>query len=859
MASTTKRKTVGERFNTLWSKVRSSLSSTPDKQFRLFLLALILVISGQIIMRRSVPIDSWYEMRQTINNWLRVDVKYLGNVIIGMSCSIIGGILFVISSYKTEIFKKGHFIPLPQKDHPILQKFHLSQWLVRILAGSVLFALLLYRASNFELEFFDLIFWILCIVLFTSAVFRYDKAAGVSLKPDLSRREIGIIALLLILGLLIGSYQLQDIPNILKGDEGNFFETARFIANGDYRQPIFGFGVYSYPIISSYIQAGIIRLFGQDIWGWRFASVLPAVLSVIPLYLIGRDFFNRWVGIIASLIFISSPWLLSFARLGYNNSQAILFVTLCIWFFYLGLKKNSLFYIFLGGAVAGLGFLTYTSGRLGLIVLGLMFVYSFLSKLGKQGGKRFILIALLIFIVGWALIAMPHLIYGNNQDPETLRYKMVEGIFIQTDYAMGLFGEQAITETSNILMLDRYQVFYSPEIYGRLFLRGVIRSILGFQIDEYSSNFFLSSSLAGPIAAVFYVLGIYAVLAHFWRTNSFPLLVWLGTGLLFLSIISTYPPRPAHLVPVIPTTALFIGIGVYLSVDQIAAFFRHKKWGWAPLQVVLTVLICITIMVAGTVQYFVDSPKMYRPNLEQVMNWAGLHNPKDTKFVYIFDQIPREEWTPYFFHLGLTTPKFESFFIDDVLSGAVKWPSVDNFSIFIEEPNAEILVPLILEQLDQVNVEIFRNRDGNPIGRAIVGGTVNLSTSVPFLTGLGNLLLSKVMWIIWPLVGLELYLVYKMYPELRLRNLRAGTIKGKEKLKDIHFLPKLHTSSIPDAEPYQKIQTGSVPQEPTNTFELGFFIRLGFAKVNRYFQAKIVLSHQKNKSPSQEEKRKKQE
>lgn len=436
---------------------------------------------------------------------------------------------------------------------------------------------------------------------------------------------------------------------------------------------------------------------------------------------------------------------------------------------------------------------------------------------------------------------------------------MVEGVFIQTDYAMGLFGEQAITETSNILMLDRYQVFYSPELYGRLLLRGVIRSILGFQIDEYSSNFFLSSSLAGPIAAVFYVLGIYAVLGHFWRTNSFPLLVWLGTGLLFLSIISTYPPRPAHLVPVIPTTALFTGIGIYLSIDHIAAFFRHKKWEWAPLQVALTALICITIMVAGTTQYFVDSPKMYRPNLEQVMNWAGLHNPKDTEFVYIYDQIHQENWTPYFFHLGLTTPKFDSFLIDDVLSGAVKWPTGENFSIFIEEPNAEVLVPLIVEQLDQVNLETFRNRDGNPIGRAIVGGTVNLSTSVPFLTGLGNLLLSKVMWLIWPLVGLELYLVYKMYPELRLRYLRAGTIKGKERLKETPFFSKLRKSSIPDAESYQKIKTEGVPLEPTNAFELGFFIRFGFAKVNRYFQAKIVLNHQKNESLSLEEKRKIQE
>jgi 4-amino-4-deoxy-L-arabinose transferase-like glycosyltransferase len=859
MTSTTKSKMLGERLKTGWTKIRERLSLNPNKQFQLFIIALILVIAGQLIMRRTVPIDSWNEMRQTINYWLRVDVKYLGNVMIGMSLTIIGGILFVISSYKKGLFKKDLFDPLPQQDQPILQKFHFSQWLPRFVLGVILFGLLLFRAINFNLEFFDFIFWILCIILFTSAVFRYDKAAGVSLIPDISLKEVGIITLLIIVGLLISTYQLQDIPNVLKGDEGNFFETARFIALGDYRHSIFGFGVYSYPIISSYFQAAIVNMFGIDIWGWRFASVLPAIFSVIPLYLIGRDFFNRWVGIIASLVYISSPWMLSFARLGYNNSQAILFVTFCIWFFYLGLKKNSLFYIYLGGVVAGLGFLTYTSGRLGLVVLVAMFGYTFLSKLGKKGGKRFILIAFLIFIVGWAIIAMPHLTYGNNQDPETLRYKMVEGLFYQTDYAMGLFGEHTIYESSSIHVLDRYQIFYNPKLYGRLLLRGVVRSILGFQIDEYSSNFFLSSSLAGPIAVIFYVFGIYTVLSQFWRKNSFPLLVWFAAGLFFLSIISTYPPRPAHLVPVIPAVALFIGIGIYLSVDQILNFFQHKKWAWAPLQPLLIIVICVTIMIAGVNEYFVESPKMYRPNLEQVMNWAGLHNPKETEFVYVYDDISREIWTPYFFHLGLTSPHFKSVSLDDVLNNNVSWPSGKDFSIFIEEAHAEALVPLILKEFDQANLETIRNRDGNPIGRAIVQGSVILDTTVPLFAGLGSLFTSRVLWVILPLVLLELFLLYKMYPEMRFRNFQAGVISWKEKLTDMPFIPSLGKSSLQDSGAQQISEPEGEPAEPGNAFEIGFFIRLGLAKVTRNYQAKIVLSHQKNKSPKQEETRKKRE
>ncbi len=851
-------KKMGEPINVLGARVRNCLRLNPDRQFRLFVVAIILIISGQYIMKRSIPIDSWYSFQQTINTWLRVDVKYLGNVILGMACTMIGGILFVITSYKTAILRRDHFNPLPQQDHPILQNLHLAKWLMIFLSGSLLFAILLYRSSKFNLEFFDLIFWILSIGIISIAVFRYDLAAGVSFRPNLPLREIGVITLLLILGFLIGTYQLQDIPNILKGDEGNFFETARYIILGDYRGSIFGFGVYSYPIVSSYIQAGILRIFGASLWGWRFASVLLAVLTVIPLYFIGRDLFNRWVGLIAALTFISSPYLLSFARLGYNNSQAIFFVTLCIWLFYLGLKKNSLFYIFTGGVVAGLGFLTYTAGRLGLIILCTLLVYTILSSIRGKTGKRFLLFATLIFVLGWVLIATPHLVYGNNQNPAILHQKTVEGLFIQADYAIGLFGEDAIFETNDPFYLNQYRLFYNPEIYGRLLTRGFLRSILAFQLAELNSNYFISSALAGPVAVIFFVIGIYAVLAHFWRSNSFLIFTWFGSSILFLSIISTYPPRSAHLVPVIPAMALIIGIGVYVSVDQLIAYLSYKNREWVHLRFGIILLICTAIMIAGTYQYFAISPKVYRPNLEQVMSWGGLHNPKDTKFIYIYEQTNLEDWEPYLFHLGFTAPQFDSVYFDDVLKGNINWPSDKNLSIFIEQPRAEIIVPVILEQLDQVKLETFTNRDGNPIGKAIVRGTVHFSSSVPFLTGLQTLLKSKVMWLIWPLVGLELYLLYRMLPEMRRWNLLAGSTKGKERSKDYPFVPRQGKSSIENSVIYEKSQTEIFPDQ-FNTIEFGIFFRLGIEKINRLFQVKIVINHQKEASPSQEKPRKKHE
>ena len=244
---------IGAQIQALIKKVSDRLKIKTKSRFWLLLIALALIIGGQIIMHRTIHIDSWTDIRQSINDWLRVDAKFLGNVIIGMSCSIIGGVLFAIISFHSELFKPNLSAIFPVPDGPILKKFHISKWLVPFLLGSIFFAILMIRVWIFELEFFDVFFWIAAIFFITSAVFKYDKASGISILPKQPSRDVGIIILLLIIGLLIGTYQLQNIPNSIQGDEGVFFENARAIADGKYTHSIFGFGVYSYPIFSSFI------------------------------------------------------------------------------------------------------------------------------------------------------------------------------------------------------------------------------------------------------------------------------------------------------------------------------------------------------------------------------------------------------------------------------------------------------------------------------------------------------------------------------------------------------------------------------------------------------------------------------
>ncbi len=97
---------IGKKFQTLLGKMSERIRVKPENRFWLFMFALALIIGGQIIMHRTIYIESWTDFRQSMNDWLRVDAKYLGSVIIGLSFTLVGGLLFAITSFHAELLKR---------------------------------------------------------------------------------------------------------------------------------------------------------------------------------------------------------------------------------------------------------------------------------------------------------------------------------------------------------------------------------------------------------------------------------------------------------------------------------------------------------------------------------------------------------------------------------------------------------------------------------------------------------------------------------------------------------------------------------------------------------------------------------
>ncbi|RPJ28958.1 MAG: hypothetical protein EHM33_02600 [Chloroflexi bacterium] len=474
--------------------------------------------------------------------------------------------------------------------------------------------------------------WIGALWLFTLVVWNLDRDNHIDLSLGLNVVDVLWLLGLLMMGIGIGAYVLQDVPAILIPDEGSFWENARSIAMKQFRPVFFDSGVYTFPIASSIYQGWIMRLFGINLWGWRFSSVLAGVAALIPLYLLGKEWFGRRVAVASAVIMLANPYFLSFARLGYNNSQALLPVTLAVYLWAVGSRKGSYFYLWLAGLVAGLGFYTYSAAWIGIVTLCLGIVY--LRVLKQISWKQTFAVFALI-LLAWGLAFAPRLAYAaTGNEKQGLTYKVLETSFFSAFYARAYYGDADLT---TIIETDGYPaIFYDPLVYGELLTRGWVRTLLTLFDPHLVTEHFLISGLAGVITPVFFAIGFFLFLRR-WKQSRFGLpLIWLISGLIFLGIIGAFPPRHTHMVSLIPVIALISGAGLYAVVETLTEYLPAR---WIPFRaVMMSVLIAavlLGILYSGAQKYFVTMPETYPPSFEDIVSWSAWRTEKPVEIVYI--------------------------------------------------------------------------------------------------------------------------------------------------------------------------------------------------------------------------------
>ncbi|MGE5463208.1 MAG: glycosyltransferase family 39 protein, partial [Syntrophothermus sp.] len=278
--------------------------------------------------------------------------------------------------------------------------------------------------------------WVASILLFLAGAWMLGgigrgsprAATASTLWSDTKRNrwlEAAAVAVILALAVFLRTYHFYTIPPGIYVDETNGALDALRILEGSSASP-FGTGWYGTPNGYIYYMAGMFKLLGATWTSLKLISLIPAILTVLAIYFLGRLVLGPLAGLSAMLLMAVSRWHLSVSRWGWNETAPPLFQILATFFLIRGLRDRRAFDYALGGLLMGLSIYTYLSARLAAATLLLYILFWVLSDpSGLLASLRRSWMGLVLFGLA-AVVAVAPIAVTYLTDPFTMNNRVSE-------------------------------------------------------------------------------------------------------------------------------------------------------------------------------------------------------------------------------------------------------------------------------------------------------------------------------------------------------------------------------------------------------------------------------------------------
>jgi 4-amino-4-deoxy-L-arabinose transferase-like glycosyltransferase len=365
------------------------------------------------------------------------------------------------------------------------------------------------------------------------------------------KAEFVFILILLLLSLTLFFFQLGTRP-LWDIDEGMHAATSRdMVLSGDWITPqLNGENFYDKPVLFTWFAAISFLVFGFT----EFAARLPAAMlglgCVLATYLFGRRTFGPTVGFLGAAILATNIEFVILSRVVVHDIALVFFVTLALFFFYMGFSRKRQRKIYLLLFYVSAGFAVLTKGPIGVLlpvlVIGLFLMVrrklSFLKEMEIAWGIPLFL-----------AIAAPW-------------YVLIS--FKNRDYAGYFFIQQNLM---NFISLTQ-EVRHPKPLYFYVYI------LLGG---------FFPWSLFLPLAIVRAIReGLKGM-----SDGTVFLLVWLGAIFLFFSAASS--KLAPYILPVFPAASLLVGI---LMCELLEAPTRGLRRGFLFSSILLPVSVLVGLL-----------------------------------------------------------------------------------------------------------------------------------------------------------------------------------------------------------------------------------------------------------------------
>ena len=330
---------------------------------------------------------------------------------------------------------------------------------------------------------------------------------------DARWRASSLLVLLLAWGLLL--FCLNDVPPGFQHDQTFNIIDVIDLLHGHYR--LYFPANFGREPLFFYTVAGVLRLTGLHfVWGLRFTSVLWGMLGIAMTISLARRYLPYRAAVFATILMAGSFWFLFIARVGLRAISLLPLATAMIYFLDRGLVRCSLRDLAVAGLLGGLTVYTYLAARALLLLVPLLLVYEAVSAFRRRfrpdwreraPSRGTAVLGLFISFVLMVLISSPLFLYLRAR-PAIADRRLVE---LQAPFATALHGNlrpalQSAWETMlSLLWAGPAAPSYQYNLPGRPALQ--------------------------PIWAVFFLVGLFLLLACLRRRRAFLLLMALLLGL----------------------------------------------------------------------------------------------------------------------------------------------------------------------------------------------------------------------------------------------------------------------------------------------------------------------------------------
>lgn len=368
-----------------------------------------------------------------------------------------------------------------------------------------------------------------------------------NLKMESSVKDVLYLIFLSLVFFVLMAFDTNSWYYSAIGDEYTVFNFGKDIVSGKISLSFFPSsqvisvftqnGAYNHiPVASTIFQALWMKLFGINHRGWIFGSILTVIISFWFFYFLVNDLFERKTAIISSSIFASSHYLWAMIHTGYWNIQILFTHLAALFFFFHAVKKKSSILFFWAGIFSGLGFYTYYSARITIILLTFFLFLNLKNFTFRKG--------VVLFFIGFLIFFLPFFFINK-------------GDIINSMLTQSLVGSAEIPKN--------YKLAF--------FIINILNSLLGFY-QNVVTHHFVSGALVDPITIFFFSSCILFMISHF--RKFYFLLSWFFLSLIILGGFSPYVTLPiTRLFFLLPVISIIAGYAIALFIDFIKSKFSN--------------------------------------------------------------------------------------------------------------------------------------------------------------------------------------------------------------------------------------------------------------------------------------------